>query len=75
MVSRRITESHRNSTVEKSFLSLSVTQCCLIISVSDDNLAHVFHLGRCGTSDDAPRPLMVELASYTHKKFDNGITV
>jgi len=37
------------------------------VGLSDEDLAHVFHLGRRGTSDDAPRPLMVQLASYSHK--------
>jgi len=34
------------------------------VGLSDEDLAHIFRLG---TSDDAPRPLMVQLASYTYK--------
>ena len=37
------------------------------VGLSDEDLAHVFRLGRRGTSEDAARPLMVQSASYTHK--------
>jgi len=44
---------------------------CLQAGIAEEDLVHVFRLGRRG-ENDVPRPLMVQFASYTFR--NSGIT-
>jgi len=40
---------------------------CLQVGLTDEDLISVFRLGKRNEDEDTPRPLLVQLASYTQK--------